>query len=522
MSRRPVWLSYPAAGVQKLASTVSRLNTAGAERFANANRWLLRLPVPLAALAICLFLCDGALSLRDPFFFRNECWQGFQITAAARILERQPLYPDVLTDASYYIYTPGVPILHAATMALFGKGLLAPKILSFLFCGISLAGVAAGAYGLTRSRSAAWVAGGLFAATHRFLAGWPFFIRPDVPAGAFAIWGLVLWAGEANRPQGRYLRDGLATLGFLLAAWCKQNYALLIALHLGFLLWRRGWRYAFAVAAPIAALGLALLLPFAIGDEHLLSTTRILAQHPLRWWTLRVYLFPYLTWSEITLLSLLIVECCLFVFNRTVRNNGRALVWVGCCGILLAVSTVVAAKWGSDVNSYYLFCLILGLPLVRVMYRRGNPVSPSLRPSLHGSMVSVVVSVFLTAQIFTHLLPLTLYPATYTPPECRNLDQLYAFIQRHRNARIYCPMRNYLTWLGANQYDQCDLMTEALFHAGQPAPPVILDQIVQRRFDYIIGGFHTFQISGTVKRNYLRLYPSPVPGFDIFVPKPQI
>jgi hypothetical protein len=521
MNRRPVGLSYPLAGAQKLAATVSRLDVAGGERFPNAFRWLLRLPVPLAALVIGLFLCDGVLSLRDPFFFRNERWQGFQIVAAARVLEHQTLYPDVLTDASYYIYTPGVPILHAATMALFGKGLLSLKVLSFLLCGVSLAGVAVGAYGLTHSRSAAWVATGLFAATHRFLAGWPFFIRPDVSAGAFAIWGLVLWTREADRPHGRVLRDVSASLCFLLAAWCKQNYLILIALHLGFLLWRRGWRYAFTIAAPLTLLGLALLLPYATGEEHLLSTTRILAQHPLRWWTLRLYLYPYLTWSEKTLLFLLTIECLVFAFNRRARCNWRAIVWVDSCVVLLAVSTVVAAKWGSDVNSYYLFCLILGLPLVWAMYRRENPASSTICPSLHAAVVSVVVSIFLTAQVFTHLLPLALYHPTYADRECRNLDRLYTFIQEHRDARIYYPMRNYLTWLGADQYWHCDLMTEALFHAGEPAPPVIMEQIVQRQFDYIIGGLHTHPVSITVKRNYQKLYPSPVPGFDIYVPKPR-
>ncbi len=519
MNGRSVWLSYPLAGARKLISAVVRLDTATAARFEDAIRWLLRLPVPLAALAIVLLLCDGALSLRDPFFFRNERWQGFQIVAAARILEHQPLYPDVRTDASYYIYTPGVPILHAATLALFGKGLLAPKALSFLLCGVSLVGVAVGAYGLTRSRQAAWVAAGLFAATHRFLAGWQFFIRPDVFAGAFAIWGLVFWAWEADRPRGRILRDGCAALCFLLAAWCKQNYAILIALHLGFLLWRRGWRYALALALPLAVLGLVLLLPYMTGDEHLLSTTGILARHPFRKAVLQLHFYPYLTWTEKTLLFLLMAECLAFACGWTTRRVWNVAVWVGNCVLLFAVSTVVALKWGSDVNSYYLFCLILALPLVWRMYGTCSSGTRSL--SLHGAAVSVVVSVFMTAQIFTHLLPQTLYHTAYADPECRNLDRLYDFIENHREARIYCPMRNYLTWLGADQYWHCDLMTEALFHADQPAPPVIMEQIEQRQFDYIIGGFHTHPVSYNVGRNYQALFPSPVPGFDIYVPKPK-
>jgi len=521
MNGRPLWFSYPASGVRKGGAFLSRLDATGAAQLANVCRWLQRLPVALAVLAIVLLFCDGVRSLNDPFFSRNECWQGLQLIAATRVLEGVPLYPDVRTEASYYSYSPGVPILHAAILALFGKGVLAPKILSLLFCGLSLAGVATAAYGLTHSRSAAWVAAGLFAATYRFLAGWHFLIRPDVFAGAFAIWGMVLWADEAQHARGRFRRDALAGLLFLLATWCKQNYLILIALHLGFLAGRRDGRYAFRLALLVALAGLVLLGPYLIGNEHFLSTSSILARHPFRWTVLHLHFYRYLTDSEKTLLLLLAIKCLLFFFRSPVRKNWKAFVWVGSCVFIFAVSTVVALKWGSDVNSYYLFCLLLGLPLVRVIYGTGEGKPLETQPgSLYGPTVSLVVSIFLTTQVFAHLLPLTLYP-TYSRPESPNLQQLHAFIQEHRDARLYCPAHNYLTWLGAGQYWHCDLMTEAMFHADWPAPPVLLERIEQRQFDYILGGVHTYPVSSALKRHYRRITPSPVPGFDIYFPKPS-
>ena len=145
--------------------------------------------VVICSLALVMFVLEVIQHLRFPWFAVHDPWQGLQLPAAARILEGELLYPNVLHEASFYAYPPMLPWIYAMFLKTFGIGAFSIKLAAALSCAITLWGIYYLATLLTRHRLAGLLAIGFYLSFFEPLRFGHILVSPDNIATCFALWG---------------------------------------------------------------------------------------------------------------------------------------------------------------------------------------------------------------------------------------------------------------------------------------------------------------------------------------------
>lgn len=486
----------PGAAAGPIERTGGRLNT-------RLNGIL----VCLSVICVLLLLAEGIRCVWDPFFTGDGKWQGTQFIAAVRVLEGKPLYPDYAEHGSYHPYSPLVPVLHAFAMGIFGASLIVPKLVAFLACLLALTGVFMNVHLLTRSRSAALIGAGIFAALHNFSAYWYFNIRPDIFATAFVIWG-VYAAARHLKDQGGLLEPVVASLLFTLAALCKQNFAIWPAAYLCFLAFRFGRKIAAIATLPVVLIGGGAFLWFNTGEEHLLAQTMVMAKHAMR---------PFgLVARELHDLFLgIAIPICLataaVVSPRRETRQGHPAFWPVVFALSLLMGLTPLVKVGGRANSLLIFYAMTSVLMCTgaVACLGGRP-GPDRRVSWM-TFFATALFLALCAGRFAYRLTASEYSIEDVQLETR-------FIREHKDKRIYYPFRNDVTYLASGQYYPDDGMIWDRSLAGVKAPRLVTDAIKNQHFDYILGDFYTTELKELRDRYYSPSEALRLGKLEVYVP----
>ncbi|HEY6867779.1 MAG TPA: glycosyltransferase family 39 protein, partial [Candidatus Eisenbacteria bacterium] len=219
------------------------------------SRILDRAAAVVAALYLLAYVVIALL--RMPYPFDLEWMEGGMLTQVARVVHGQPLY--VAPSLSYipFDYTPLYFLVAALPARLMGEG-LAPLRLTSVVCSLGCLGLIAWLVAReTRSRSAALLAAGLYAATYRLSGAWLDLARPD------SLFLLLVLAGFAvHRADPRGIRGGILAGALFALAFLAKQTALVIAVPLGALAFRDDRRRGVAFAGTVAGLVLVSTLAF--------------------------------------------------------------------------------------------------------------------------------------------------------------------------------------------------------------------------------------------------------------------
>jgi hypothetical protein len=475
----------------------------------DVSRAAVLLKVILALLAagfLAWFTADGVSCVTHTFFkYHDEECQGMQFIAAVRVFEHKTLYPDFAAEGAYYPYTPFVPVVSAAALDLFGARLVVLKAFSFAVCFIAMAGVAWGAWGLTRSALSALVAAAIFAGTYRFLDAWQFSIRPDIYGTALGIWGIAA-ASRALGGKRALLWVALASALFSLAALSKQNFVLLPLAYILFSAITGGRRQFLTSAIASAALIGGAFAWFDVGGEHLYAVTMVLAGQPMKPpWDITDFFADYFRTIAVPLALSLIGA-----YAAVKAKGARGALWavMSAAGFLLGF--IPYLKEGGTTNSLMFFCAAMAVLAAAGVWRLAEGAGENGRSRIPLALVAPMI--FLVIESAAAM------SSEYWFAAEPNLAPALAFVERHKDARIYFPSRNYITYIGSGQYYPDDTLTWDRELAGRKAPENVVRMLEKRRFDYIINYFLTGELNSLLDANYRR-FDYQLGEFPVYVPK---
>lgn len=415
---------------------------------------------------VCLiaFTAESAQLISFSGFLFEGAWQGLHIIAAARILEGLPLYPDPVQGASYYVYAPALPWIHAGFLALMGKSILTMKVSALFFCAATLMGIAVLSRLLGANRRACLVAVGFYVAFYQIIQFWHLSVRPDSPATALVIWATI--TGVIATRTSHVIWPLVTGLLFALAALCKQTYGLMGLAFFTYLLVQSEKRVLIVAMSVWVITGLIVTLLYSRGDEHFIQSMLILGEHQ------RNSLGSTLLLSRF-LLFFLAIPLGLAILQRE-KLGALPFMIAGAA----AMGLVGVSKWGGNINAFQ--CLIaLCSPVIA--YQLSQP------DKLIRSLVSLGSALFVAMFIIGSSQRIL----AYDPAQAGNVDRVADFIDRHRDQVLYFPKHNYLTYLYADQYHHCDWMSENLIKADKQPPRELLENLVNRKYDLILGEFST-------------------------------
>lgn len=466
----------------------------------------LKAAVVLLSAAYFVYLAgEFVTSFQSPLFiYSDDEWQGVQITAAARVLDGKPLYPDFASEGGYYVYAPLTPLLTALGFKVFGVSVAVVKVLALAAFLFALAGVAWASYGLSASKFAALLAAGIFAATYRFLIAWHINVRPDVFAAAFAVWGVVFAARHYGGRRGPG-STVLAGLFFTLAALSKQNYAILLAAWLAWLFVSAGPRRAVLAALPALVLGGAALVWFDARGEHLVAAMVVMGGHPMK---------PASIFLEFLAKDFVIIAVPVFLslaglaalWRREGPPGARGF-WLVIYAAAFLVGLLPYMKFGGRNNAFYLFSAMMS---VAAAYGVSTLAARRDRAALPAVLLAPVLFLgieFAASFSFDASLPIA-----------PHLQPVFRFAQKHKSQRVYFPTRNYITYLASGQYYPDDNFTWDRSLSGLKPPANVVRMVEEQYFDYIIKGFTTGEMNAVLDAHY-RPDPSLQLGeYPVYVP----
>lgn len=224
---------------------------------------LLRYALVLAA-GVYLIICIGTSLNRIQYPFELEWMEGASVDTARRILDGKPVYTQPSPEYVPPIYGPVYFYASAAAAALFGVGLFPLRLVSLLASIGSLLLIYRFVLHETRSRFAAFVAAGLFAATFHLSGGFFDLARVDALCLCLTLAGVYMLR---TRPTIGGCMAGGALLA--LAYLTKQSaFIILTVMLLAFLVLH--WRKLPFVALPSVLIigGVSLLLQAESGGWY--------------------------------------------------------------------------------------------------------------------------------------------------------------------------------------------------------------------------------------------------------------
>ncbi len=229
----------------------------------------------------------GVALLRISYPFELEWLEGAALQLVRRVLAGQPIYVAPSVAFVGLNYTPLYFQVSAAFARVVGTGFLALRLVSFAASIAIFALLFDVVRRETRSRSAAWLAVGLFAAAYRLGGAWLDVARSDALYLAFVLAGA--WALRADPQPSRSAL--LGALAFALAFATKQSAVVVVAPLLLWLLIRDPRRgVPLAVSVALAILGTVLVLDAQSGGwfrYYVFGAARRFAMSPSLFW-----LFP--------------------------------------------------------------------------------------------------------------------------------------------------------------------------------------------------------------------------------------
>jgi len=422
----------------------------------------------IATAAMLTFIIEAAQLLAFPGFMFEGPWQGLHIIAAARILEGLTLYPDPNAAASYYVYSPLLPWIHAGFLAILGKSIFAMKVSALVFCLATLAGI----YKLSRvvgaTPFASITAMSFYLAFYEISQYWHLSIRPDTAGIAFVLWGSIcgFLATKETNTNKFYVLTICAGLLFACAALCKQPFGLMGIAFFAYLAAFKHYRVLVVCVITWVAFGAATTLPYIFGDEYFLESMLILRQHET------YSLFATLL-SNQQIFLILAIPLALAAVHRATTGPLPFLI----AGALI-MGVIGTIKWGGNINAY-LSLFALCAPMMAFQLSRPDPTSRSLT-----AIACAIFITFFAAGSVNRIM-------NYSQDRPGNITETVRFIEENADKTIYFPRHNYLTYLYADQYHHCDWMSENLVRAGSKPPNSFLASIAEKQYDYIMGQFST-------------------------------
>jgi 4-amino-4-deoxy-L-arabinose transferase-like glycosyltransferase len=210
----------------------------------------------LAASVAAMVIYAVVALLRMNFPFELEWIEGGSLTMARRALEGQPLYQAPSLAYIPFNYPPLYYWLGGALMGLMGEGFGPLRLLSFLSSIAAAALLFALVRDMTRERTAAWVAVGVFFATYRLSGAWLDIARTDSLHLAIVLGAMAALFG-IRAPA----RSGAAAGALFVLAFLAKQAALVVALPVAAYLLladrRRGlWFAGTLLAGMFATVGL--------------------------------------------------------------------------------------------------------------------------------------------------------------------------------------------------------------------------------------------------------------------------
>ncbi len=450
--------------------------------------------VVICSLALALFVFEVIQHLRFPWFAVHEPWQGLQLPAAARILEGELLYPNVLHDASFYAYPPMLPWIYAMFLRAFGIGVFPIKLAAALSCAITLGGIYYLAHLLSRNRLAGLLAIGFYLSFFEPLRFGHILVTPDNIATCFALWATIVAYRYRNSSR---LGPILVSAGlFAMAALCKQTFAVLGAFMLAYLIWARRPKKAVGALSVWVLVGSIFLIIYSTSGESFFDTLMIFSRHHVRtpW-----QLFPMV---KPTLLLLLVPISITIVDFRALG----LLAWqvMGA----LAMGLIGFSKWGGDVNG---FLTVAALTSPLMVMGLGNLSEKSQAKRFLPVLVGLIVLVSTWSSADRLIDWRREHNDSFAP--------IVRFLEENKDKRVYYPRRNYLTYVTIGQYYHCDWMSENLVQAGLPLPEALRKQVADKYFDYILGDFTTREMRYLVARFYEPTYIPELRDLPVWVPR---
>jgi hypothetical protein len=187
--------------------------------------------VILAALAAIVTYAAVAIA-RMGYPFELEWIEGGSLTMVQRVVEGKPLYAAPSLEYVPFNYPPLYYWTGGALARWFGDSFAPLRALSFaasLACGALLFALV---HGMTRRRTAAWLAAGLFFATFRLAGAWFDVARADSLHLALVLATMALLLHDRSPRRGPLLAAALAVLGVL----AKQSALVALLPIAGYLL----------------------------------------------------------------------------------------------------------------------------------------------------------------------------------------------------------------------------------------------------------------------------------------------
>jgi hypothetical protein len=301
------------------------------------------LRILLAVEALFYLAAFVAVALgRLSYPFSLNWLEGATVEAARRIMSGQPLYAAPSLQYVPLIYTPLYFLLSGALMVVFGPGLVAPRLLSFI-CAI---GCFVTIFLLVRLETGqafiGLISAGLFAALYRVTGAWLDLARVDT---LFVF--LMLVAIYAARRFPGMRGAGISATAVLLAYATKQPALLLAAgLLVYYLLADRRAAVVFGLVSLIG--GAAFHLFWSISSEgwfqfYTLEIPRKHAVSPdafrLDYWAREAQRAP-----------LLVIAAAISLVSMAKMSPSRALFYVPIAGALLVMSWAGRANSGGAAN----------------------------------------------------------------------------------------------------------------------------------------------------------------------------
>lgn len=448
--------------------------------------------IVVCSLAAMFFTAEVVLYMLFPGFAHNEPWQGLHITAAARILDNKALYPELSTEESYYAYSPLLPWIHALFLKVFGIGTFSVKVSALLSCIANILGI----YSISRimgaEKKSIFVVIAFFLSFYPVLGFWFLSVRPDNISSAFVVWATV--TGYQAEKSKNLAWPILAGVLLAASALCKQTFGIMGICFFCYFLWKRQFRIALSGFMTWSALGLIFLVVYNTGEEHFLSTIKMMSAQSIH---MPTHNMPYF------LIALLLIPLSITLVNfRTLGLLGPMIVGSFVMGV------IGISKWGGWSNGFFTL-IVLCTPVLAwamIMESRQNYFTRFVAVA-----IGMVVLLYLPRSIER-----IINWDKHHPDYLANARQ---FIVQKQDKKIYFPRRNYLTYILADQYYHCDWMTENLIHAGMPAPKIILTQIRAGSFDYIVGELTTKDMKSFVSQFYKRAKVSGIENIEIYVPR---
>ncbi len=463
----------------------------------------------MSAYCAAMLVVDGVRVVRGPDFFDYRPAESVQYTAAIRLLEGEPVYPVFSESGVYNVYGFMHTWIFAAAMRVFGDGLFVPKAAVFVWSTLGLAGLAVAARLATGSGLAGLVAVGVFGGLYPVIAPPELYgLRPDAFAASATVWGLCAALAHVRGGFKRARWAMIAAVLFVLAGLAKQTFVLFAVAYFVYLWMNVGIRPAILAAIPAVLTGVAGLLRFNTGGEHLIAATLAFGDHKLHGMgeivsRLKAFLVPQILPLAVGLLAMARIRA-----HPEVRLI--ALTWAAA----FVAGLVPSIKVGGATNAMLLYEMITGL-------MAGMAVRGWMPGTAGETRRAAAVAAALLAFLLLQLAPLT--SRSLREPKSAPLDAAREFIQAHRDERIYFPARNYITYQVQGEFyiEEFVLFDYCEPRMGNRALPAdLVSKIESGYFDYVIGplGREETVFARFLFQHYGEPEAPRIEGWEVYVP----